>query len=194
MGDVIVNFLQPLARQFTMPKGAATDPEAWQFDYVDALEKYTDSLLSQAARQIIRSRDSRTFPLVAECVRACHDLLETFAQPDLQKPIEDKHNPEWSDNRRHLADRLFACEMGREAVKDGWGWALWDWLRVHGRHPDRYEAEEIRTKGMANSKRFWDAISNPPPIINTTAGVDVKKYITFHNNVQQKLRRIVQIP
>lgn len=191
MGNVTTNFLQPLGRQFQMPKGASVEPEAWVSDYVEALEGYTDSLLALAAKNIIKNRESRSFPLVAECVKACRDTMDQISEPDLSKPIDVKHD-EWREERKELADKLFKCEMGREAVKEGWSWALWDWLRENGRHPNKYEVEKIRDRGMANTRRFWERVNNPPKIINPHFGLDMGSFIRWHRYMTERLRKIVE--
>lgn len=191
MGNVVKNFLEVLERQFTMPKGAGDDPEAWERDYVEALEGYTDSLLALAAKNIIKSRETRSFPLVAECLKACRDTLDAMAEPDLRKPIK-RDDDVWSEERRKLADKLFKCEMGRDAVKEGWSWTLWDWLRENGRHPNKYEVEKIREKGMANTRLFWEKMNNPPPIINPQFAADPKKFIHWHRFTTERLKKIVQ--
>lgn len=174
-----------------MPKGASEDPEAWTKDYVEALEHYTDSLLGLAAKSIIKTRESRSFPLVAECVKACRETLDAMAEPNLRKLVVDRHD-EWSDKSRATADRLFKCDMGHEAVKEGWGWTLWDWLRENGRHPTSAEADRIRTKGIARNREFWQMINNPPPILNPHFGVNPKKFIQWHNAKTEQLRKLVE--
>jgi hypothetical protein len=191
MGDVSEYMIKKLATQFPLPKGAQDSIAEWMRDYVEALEGYTDSLLSLAAKNIIKTRESRSFPLVAECVKACRDTLEAMAEPDLKKPVRDRH-PEWSDERRRSADRLFACAMGRDAVKEGWSWALWDWLRENGRHPTSAEADRIRKRGMANTRRFWEAMNNPPKPVNPQLGISPSSFIKWHNAVHTRLRKLVE--
>jgi hypothetical protein len=191
MGDVRANFLQPIARQFPLPKGASDSIQEWERDYVEALSSYTDSLLGLAAKRIIKHRELRSFPLVAECVRACRETLEEMSEPDLRKPIR-RSDEGWSPESRARADRLFKCEMGREAVKDGWAWSLWDFLRENGRHPTAKEVEIIRSKGMANTKQFWQMMQNPPKVINPLFAVDTKEYIKWHQYRNDKLKKLVE--
>lgn len=190
MGDVITNFLQPIARQFPMPKGAATDPEAWQRDYIEAMETHTDSLLALAAKRIIKTRDSRSFPLIAECVKACHDTLADIAEPDLTKPVKERHE-EWSEERRATANRLFNCELGRQALKEDWAWTLWDWLRENERWPNKFEVEKIRNKGMALSKQFWEVAHKDKPVENRSMKCDLSQFIKMRQEKIAKLRQLV---
>lgn len=191
MSDVVKNFLYPLERQFTLPKGMGDDPDGWANDYIEALGGYTDSLLGLAAKNIIKTREVRSFPLVAECVKACRDALDAMSEPDLKKPVKDRHD-EWSDERRKMADKLFKCEMGRDAVAEGWSWRLWDFLRENGRHPDRFEVEKIREKGMANTRRFWEMVNSPPKPMNPHFTVNPKSFIDMHRNVTERLKKLVQ--
>lgn len=190
MGDVKVNFIASVARQFPLPKGAQDAPEEWVSDYIDALQTFTDSLLALAAKRIIKTRDSRSFPLVAECVKACHDTLAEMAEPDLTKPVKERHS-EWSEERRATANRLFNCELGRQALKEDWAWTLWDWLRENERWPNKFEVEKIRNRGMALSKQFWEAAHQDKTVENRSLRCDLSQFIKMRQEKIAKLRQLI---
>lgn len=146
MGDVSVKLIQPLARQFPLPKGAASDPEAWEKDYIAELDFYTDTVLEFAAKRLIANKETRSFPMVAECLKACRETHNEFAKP---APRAKDSLDEWSPEAIAAADRLLCCELGRRAADENWHWQLWDWLRKHRRWPNRIEADQIKAHSAA---------------------------------------------
>lgn len=146
MGDVSVNFLQPMLRHFSLPKGASTDPGAWQQDYDNALSFYSDRVLEFAARKLIfAEHKTAVFPAPAECLKACKDVHGEFSKPAPRPAKRD----EWSPEAMKEADRLLCSATGRKAADEGWVWTLWDFLRKEGRWPDFHEAHALKTKSAA---------------------------------------------
>ncbi len=187
MGDVRENFIKPLARQFTLPKGAADDVKQWAGDYIDALSGYTDSLLSLAAKNVIKERESRTFPLVSECVRACCDAMDEVSQPDLRKPIQ-LDDDVWSSARRDKADRLFVeAEMSRAAIEEGWAWSLWDWMRVYERAPEGGEVSQLRNASLRDKMAFEEIVKNPVKPVNPYFNIDINVLKLWRDNVLKRL-------
>jgi hypothetical protein len=173
MGDVTVKLIQPLARQFTLPKGATDDIVGWRKDYQVICGTFGDEILERATALIMASRQKTTFPLPSECNRACLDALEMLTlqerlahRPNNAREIRnepfDRRYPEWSDRRRDLADRLIQCELGKQALREDWIWTLWEFCRLNERLPDKHEAERVRGKGIARSKEFWETVGMDP--------------------------------
>ncbi len=141
MGDVSVQFLQPMLRHFTLPKGASTDPAAWQKDYDEALSFYSDRVLEFAAKKLIfAERKTGTFPAPSECLKACKEVHGEFSKPEPKKAKRD----EWSPEAIKQADKLLCSEIGRRAADEGWAWQLWDFLRCQGRWPNGHEAAHLK--------------------------------------------------
>lgn len=69
MGDVAGKFLEPLEAIFTLPE--TSDLKGFIAAYEVVLESFSDEVLTLAARRIVAERESRVFPLPAECKRAC---------------------------------------------------------------------------------------------------------------------------
>jgi hypothetical protein len=157
MGDVNKFFLDPISRQFVLPKTMENDPLAWQKDYDDALAFYSDRVLEFAAKKIITSRDSRSFPLVAECLKACKETHGEFSTPE---PKNKGHLDEWAIERRQKADKLLNSVIGRRAADEGWHWELWDWLRLRERWPNMHEADALKAKTVARNAETAEFIAN----------------------------------
>lgn len=182
MGDVRAKFIAPLAQVFTLPK--ADDFDGFVGAYEELLSTFSDDVLAMAAKSIIGSRTTRTFPLPAECNHACRDAIFGIAAEKRRPannsdeirnaPLEHRY-PECSDRRREQADRLFAASgYSEEALKEDWGWCLYDWFRQHQRQPDKYEIEKIRSKGIGNSRYFWDSVGSESGYANPCAALLVK--------------------
>lgn len=148
MGDVNQNFLQPMLRHFTLPKGANTEPEAWAKDYEEALGFYSDRVLEFSAKKLIfADRKTATFPLPAECLKACKEIHGEFSKPAPKAAKRD----EWAPEAIKEADRLMRSPIGQRAADEGWQWMLWDWMRKHQRWPNGYEADRIKAESVAKN-------------------------------------------
>lgn len=192
MGDVRSKFIAPLAQVFTLPK--ADDFDGFVGAYEELLSTFSDDVLAMAAKSIIASRTTRTFPLPAECNHACRDAIFGIAaekrRPGNNRdeirnaPLEHRY-PECSDRRRELADQLFAVSgYSEEALKEDWGWTLHDWFREHQRQPDKYEIEKIRSKGMFNSQEFWGLVGSESDFVNPCAGILIRWRATAMNRLK----------
>lgn len=168
MGDVRNKFIAPLAQVFTLPK--ADDFDLFVGAYEELLSTFSDEALALAAKQIIGSRTTRSFPLPAECNHACRDAIASMAAQDRRRPdntaeirngpLEHRH-PEWSEKHLKRTDELFAaCSFARASVEEHWSWSLWTWIQNNGRIPDVHEAAKIRSSGIIKSKAIEDAVEN----------------------------------
>src|SRR5262245_24471039 len=106
MGQVQEKFLEPLLRIFTPQK--TDNVEGWVDAYVKSLERYDDEVLAAGAMRIIETHKIRSFPLPVECIEACRVAKDARDAPDLTKPAAKDRFPEWSDENRALAKKLFA--------------------------------------------------------------------------------------
>lgn len=199
MGQVRESFIEPLLRVFSPQR--TDDVEGWMSAYEGVLRTFSDETLQLAAHRIIAHRDVRSFPLPAECNHACKEAIDIIglerkreSRPDngaetRNLPV-DKQYPEWSERAVATANRLFTCELARQALKEDWGLSLHDWMRERGRTPDRYEAEEIRTKGLILSRKFWEAVGAERDAHNSEPNLLMRKFIKMRQQKIDRLRNI----
>ncbi len=156
------NFLRPVAALFPMPR--TDDIEAAMSAYVRALSRFSAETLGKAAQAIIETRQSRSFPLVAECLYVCRDIEAEAIRPQGEAPKRKEPHPEWTAEARREADRLLSTYAGRyDALRQGWAWRLWDFLRVNARWPNRMEADRIRAASAAANRDLEDAVAEGGP-------------------------------
>jgi hypothetical protein len=142
-------FIDKLRAHFGDPKLAdGVDEAVFLADYLKELRHYSESCLHLAATQLITTRDRRTFPTLAECLKVCRDVHEKLAA-EVPPPPNKDHWPEHSEKRVKKADRLIQCPLGRQAADEGWIMGLHEFCRETGKLPDRYEAERVKAKLMA---------------------------------------------
>lgn len=203
MGDVVRKFLNPLQEIFPLPKVESV--EGFIKAYEGVLESFSDETLAEAARHIIETRGTRSFPLPAECNHACHDAIATLrARKNIGEKTDNKleinnatleeRYPECSEKRRKEADLNFArCEYARQSVEEDWSWTLWDWINLHRRSPDVHEARKIREKGMENSRYFWESIGHPDKVdTGTVVSGLVRKLIGMREKATNRLRELAR--
>lgn len=201
MGNVRATFLKPLESVFTLP--ATKDVKGFIEAYENSLKTFTDHTLSMAAQRIINTRETRTFPLPAECTKACRDAIAAMkAERETGKdsnrfeirnaPLEVRE-PTCNPNRRKQTDEMFAVfPSAREAVSEGWAWTLWNWINENQREPDQYEMKNIRAKGLERSDDIKEMLG-----INKELNPEYKgnpfqrKLLSFWNSAQGRLSNLV---
>lgn len=191
MGDVIGGLLQPLGLHFKYPSHI-TEQDVPNFlsAYIDPLKGYPDDVLNGARLAILKTRTSRVFPTVAECLEACVAVQAELAEPDLSREAKDRH-PEWSPEAVANASRLLAqYEWRAKALEQGWILSLWDFLREKARFPNRYEADKIATKHREQVKRT-NAFLADQKARNIPISPDVKRLYAMRAQRLQKLSDIV---
>lgn len=177
-------FIDKLATFFQIPKMG--DIQAWVSAYVDALDKFSDQVLQEAAKRLIEQRESRTFPLVAECLFVCRQVMAESSQSiGGEKRAQKDRMPEWTTERRNEADRLLSTYASRHRVlKEGWAWGLWDFCREQSRWPNAMEADKIRAKSASGNQQFRELVA---------AGIvpEVRILIEMRNTKLAKLAAII---
>jgi hypothetical protein len=195
MSSVKQKFIDPLVMAFSLPPNADMDQAGWLRIYDEQLSGFTDSVLEAAAKNLIASRKMRSFPLVAECLEACraaHESAMLRARVDEKGSTSRKNDPAFKDACRALADKLFASELGRQALKEDWGWTLHDWLMKNQRQPNRFEVEEIRKRGIANSRRFWTLVGYDDGIVDKRPTTfEGRKFIKWREAATDRLKQII---
>lgn len=195
MSSVKTKFIDPLVMAFSLPTNMDRDPLGWLRIYDEQLSGFTESVLEAAAKQMIATRTMRSFPLVAECLEACraaHESAMLRARVDEKGATSRKDDPAFKDACRALADKLFACELGRQALKEDWAWTFHDWLMKNQRQPNRFEIDEIRKRGIANSRRFWSLVGCDDGIVDKTPSTfGARKFIHWREAATDRLKQLV---
>ena len=195
MGDVSTRLLQPLARQFQMPKGAATDPQGWAEDYENVLSGFPPSVLDGASKHIITTREARSFPLVAECLSACHYTQESATLRSLaagKVGHARKGDPAFVERAWINADFIFvSMPETTQALQEDWSWTLHSWILQNQRKPDIHDLKGIRKKGLENSKSFWTMCGRNDEIAEAfRPNHNVRQLINWRENAIRRLRTI----
>lgn len=159
MSDIWDKFLKPLSMQYAKPKAAEATPKEWRAAYEIVLKPYDAATLERAALLVLASREKGTFPLPAECNRACLDATDMLAVEKRRAEMIPVAKPgdkqgDW-DRRSKRADELFAAHPSATvSLREEWWWLLWSWLQKHERAPDPHELRKIRDDGVAMYGRF----------------------------------------
>lgn len=193
MSAVKSSFIEPLVMAFALPSNADRDMAGWLNIYDEQLNGFTSSVLAEAAKRIIATHKVRSFPLVSECLDACRAAQESAmlrARAD-RSAVKRQVAPPFEDWRRKGADRLFATELGRQALKEDWGWTLHDWLISNQRQPDKHEIEQIRKDGMSRSKRFWELVGRDDGVVDKfKINFSVRQFIKWREAVNDRLKQV----
>jgi hypothetical protein len=198
MGDVFVNFLDPLRLHYPLPKHSEGHEDRFFETYLEKLHSFSDDVLKSASGRIIDERKQRSFPLPAECNEACRAAFDDiqFSRQRSSRPnnrgeelaFYDKY-PDWTDLRRQQAYALMRCEMGMEAAEDLWVCALFDFCRVNRRLPDRYEKEDIMKTGAKTLDVIGLAGADASKIkdMSILGGQFMQDFFRRHNAICRKI-------
>lgn len=180
---VSVNFLAPLSLHYSVKHDSEDLERLWREDYERELGGFSDEVLRDAVRRIYRKRNYSNFPMIADCVEACEEVLESRLAkgPEAYSHLARDY-PEWSRERIRAANRMLASGIGKKAAAEGWIIGLWDFCRNKNRLPQQHEVPKI----VASSREAWRVMkeidqSNPmAPILNKTAAMlrDRRKDLT----------------
>lgn len=176
MGDVLVKFLEPLQRQYPLPKHAeGHETEFWK-DYLRILKSFDDETLEKAADNIIGTRAARTFPNPAECNKACKETIEAEAIKQMESGREharrehdllEKRYPECSQPRIEAANRMMQdYPLIKQAADEFWIWGLFDFCCKNRSTPDKYQVERIKAKSNAVIRDLVKAIGDSASVEN----------------------------
>jgi hypothetical protein len=119
-GDIeaVIAFIKTVRQHFPTPKKSEDEDRDWVRSMAYILRDYVASELAFAAETILKTRETRGFPLPAECLRACAHartvirVRTTVTQPVLQKDspepgmlIWKRRDAEWREKRKQKALR-----------------------------------------------------------------------------------------
>lgn len=145
--DAIHTFVTGLKDHFSPPKhGTAEAERSWLRAIIEALQGASPEVLARAKQRIIETRKNRYFPLIAEIREACRHAADevdfdrrAHSFPALAEATGT--GVEWSTERVKLAYDLIRTQQGKEASRDGWNLALWNFVRKNGKAPQGAEIE-----------------------------------------------------
>ncbi|CAH1658620.1 conserved hypothetical protein [Hyphomicrobiales bacterium] len=129
-------FVAAMVKCFDDPPGS--DEDGFFDELVSSLRAFDEQALRAGARAIIRSRSSRRFPSIGECVKAC----------EAEVPRERrKADTDMEREKEGFAIRIARGALGQRAWQEGWGYALFDFVQSHLRTPN--EEEELDLVDLA---------------------------------------------
>jgi len=158
MADVYENFIDPMLLQFALPRPAENNRKAFFMDYAEALRDFTADELAYAAKWLKTTRETRTFPVIADCLEACKHARKAIRASSYQPKPRQQDPDEWLPHRVDRASRLIQSDMGCQAVKDGAIIGLHDFIRKHERLPDAHEYKLVARESKKTWKYVDDAI------------------------------------
>lgn len=142
----ISKFITEVAIHFSPPKFDTKDERnAWLTSLHRSLDGADQRVLERAAQIIIDTRkNSRSFPLPAECraaVTAAAYELEFDKHIQTLPELRQQRGSGRSKERDEFTLTLLKSPLGREAARDGWVLACFDFTAREQRLPDnrRYE-------------------------------------------------------
>lgn len=139
-----MEFLETLQTNFRAGKHESEEHEAkWVAMMVSELKGYSPDVLRQAAKNIVRKRADKYFPILSVCLAACEDAKHWIDQANPRLHLAAKQTP-GVDERRRLADELVMGELGRKAAREGWIVGLHDYIRDRGRMPDDGQIRKLK--------------------------------------------------
>lgn len=142
-----VKFAQTILQLFPPFRWEPDQEERWMEIMARETSGFSDAVLDRALSIMVRRKDHR-MPTPGECINACIEA-KRWAEKDKQaSELTDLHPSaglEWSTERKRLAYELCkGTTLGKEAAKDGWVQAMWDFCRRHQRLPVGHEIEACK--------------------------------------------------
>lgn len=124
--------------------------QAWANSLLTELSGFTSEEIKHAQREMVRSRKPNMPkpPMVSECIASCSEARRFLESTRNEGKLPAMASPAasfgWSSERVGLAYDLMKTPLGKEACREGWQLAMWEFCREHQRHPARNEIEQCR--------------------------------------------------
>lgn len=148
-------FVDRLAVIWGEPQGAAA--ELVRAEYVDALSQFRGDILDAAYAHVRDTHRYRNWPSIGDCVAAAR-AASVSPRPRRQAQAENESYAEWTPERVAEADALCRCDLGRQALAEGWLLSLHDYCRKH-----RCTPPPLAIEGLRASAEFVTAYAASPP-------------------------------
>lgn len=150
MSKAIAEFADEMLQHFPpFRKWEDYQEKAWADTLAKELACFSNEVLANAKRQMIRTRGPKMSrpPMVSECIEACCESRR-FLEHDEAASELPEFNPsagaEWTTERVKLAYDLLKTESGRQAAREGWVLAYWNFCRVNMRVPKGSEIDQCK--------------------------------------------------
>lgn len=143
MSDKVLTFLRTIQSQFSKRHASPADEKIWLDSMVRGLRDYDASVLDRAAQRIIMSKTDPGFPYLAECRKACEEIIKlerAERTPKFDEAERDKVKYASADWQAKLADDLIMSVrfgLAKRAAQEGWVLSLHDFARENNRLPER---------------------------------------------------------
>jgi len=188
MGDVVRNFLNPMRLQFALPTLVKEGQEqAFYKDYVEALGEFGDDELAYAAKWMKTTRETRTLPVIADCLEACRHARKAIRasgyQPQPRR--EGDTRDDWLPHRVDTASKMICSEIGRRAAQEGWLLGLWDFCRKNERHPNSFEADKVKKDSLST----WAYVDEAIKEMNAN-GQDSRLAVQMRKSMRNRYRSL----
>lgn len=157
MSDKVQKFLTTVMSHFNKRHASQEDEDAWTLSMINGLKGYDASVLDRAAERILLNRNEPGFPYLAECRKACEEVIKlerADRTPKFDDAAKAKAQLDAADWQYRLADDLIMCSLGKRAAQEGWILSLHDFARINGRIPT--QEWEIR-KCITSARGFDEA-------------------------------------
>lgn len=125
--------------------------------YTSELSGYPDDVLAQVGKEIIRETkpedgDSRFFPSVGKIRERCDRVMESKRALETPLLASAKEPPEYAPERFALARDLMKTPLGKQAQREGWGPAMFQFCVKNRKAPSGKEIDACK----ATDKQFRD--------------------------------------
>jgi hypothetical protein len=197
MSDKVQKFLTTVMSHFNKRHASPEDEDAWTLSMINGLKPYDARVLDAAAQRIILTRDEPGFPYLADCRRACEEVikLEKASQtPQFDDKAKAQARINDHDWRYKLADELIICPMGRQAAREGWALSLHNFIVDFGRLPNDHEINGRVTPTLKNrlpckqaAEEFQKAFEG---VLNGEAGPCSKMLEALADKMNQRREKI----
>lgn len=156
MSAKVEKFLSTVMSHFNKRHASEADEDAWIASMIGGLKGYDASILDRAAQRIILTRNEPGFPYLADCRKACEEVIKlerAERAPKFDDTAKQKAAYDGADHRFRLADELIcAGPLGKRAAQEGWILSLHDFCRLNGKLP----TEDWQIRKCIESARGFD--------------------------------------
>lgn len=148
----IKQFIAVVELYFPRPKfdGDETQEAAWMAIMARVLSPFDNDVVADGAVRLVSTYQGRFFPKPAECTAACEKAAEAkhYRQTPLISAGSRDPSP-YAGWRITLADDLMQSAPGKQAAREGWGFAFHNFCRENGRAPSPHEFAKCKAERRA---------------------------------------------
>lgn len=164
--DVYRIILNPMGVLYMAPRQIKSTEEKRQalLEYVAPLKGYSPEQLEQGWTRLKSTYTRSIWPSIGEIVQAVKDCIPTTSN--------GAYSPYKTDPERHedKAIEVIKSPMGVEALAEGWGISLFEFVEKNGRSPDESEQTDLRHQARQIQKDLEEWKQGP-------GIVDIRPYI-----------------